>query len=346
MDSKFLQIDEEGYFASNGIRVNDADYTFHLYESLQKDEGNRLLAENGTITVEAFDEALVARQVHHAARGQWEVEMPAGWREQFDPHTLTLDEWDRFHGHTKRGLPFVLSRPAQAEFFKLCDEFEDDSVTLDGEKIPTHPWLEQSDAVTAAKFWNEIYETEPQPGFDLQQPAPSLISILNRVKIPKSRIVVLGAGPCHDAAYLAQQGHLVTAVDFSREGTAKARAQYGEIAGLKIVEADIFKLPREMQQSFDVVFEHTCYCAVDPTRRNELLKVWRSLLVENGHLLGIFFAMDKRQGPPYGGSEWEVRERLKKSFQFLYWERVRNSTPKRLGKEFVVYAQKRRGVPF
>jgi hypothetical protein len=51
--------------------------------------------------------------------------------------------------------------------------------------------------------------------------------------------------------------------------------------------------------------------------------------------------MYKKQGPPYGGSEWELRQRLKDSFQFVFWGRWQKSLPKRQGKELFVYAQKK-----
>jgi SAM-dependent methyltransferase len=106
------------------------------------------------------------------------------------------------------------------------------------------------------------------------------------------------------------------------------------------MQADIFHLPAEMTGAFDMVFEHTCYCAISPSRRNELVRVWRRVLTEGGHVLGVFFTMDRPNGPPYGGSEWELRSRLGKTFRLLFWTRLRDSVSSRLGQELLVYAQK------
>jgi hypothetical protein len=46
-------------------------------------------------------------------------------------------------------------------------------------------------------------------------------------------------------------------------------------------------------------------------------------------------------GPPFGSSEWEIRERLKKFFDFLYWTRWKTTPEDRLGIELIVYAQKK-----
>jgi hypothetical protein len=51
--------------------------------------------------------------------------------------------------------------------------------------------------------------------------------------------------------------------------------------------------------------------------------------------------MDNMQGPPFGGTEWELRERLKKYFHFIFWGRSHESIQRRDGKELTVYAQKK-----
>jgi hypothetical protein len=51
--------------------------------------------------------------------------------------------------------------------------------------------------------------------------------------------------------------------------------------------------------------------------------------------------MEKRQGPPFGGSEWELKQRLKNNFKPLIWQRFKNSIKGRWGKELVIFAQKK-----
>jgi hypothetical protein len=52
--------------------------------------------------------------------------------------------------------------------------------------------------------------------------------------------------------------------------------------------------------------------------------------------------MERRTHPPFGGTEWELRQRLKKYFHFIFWGRWQNSIDRRNGKEVLVYAQKLR----
>jgi hypothetical protein len=354
VSQKFIQVDEEGYFAFDGIRVTDEESGRLWLGNLKMDDRGRAwtTVDGEPILVEAFDEPFIAVDVEKSARkisGQggvcWKISMPYAHDDTFLLSTLRLDEWDRFHGHTESGVPFVFSRSAQARFFNLVDEFDDDAIVVDGERFETRPWLEDNPDISQDSWWSNIYRTE-EPRWDLHEPARALPKLVPQLKLQKSRVLVPGAGAANDAAWFAEQGHIVTAVDFSEEAIARGKERYGHLPNLTFVRADIFDLPVSMFGNFDIIFDHTLYCAILPSRRTELVKVWRKLLVEHGHLMGVFFAMDKPNGPPYGGSEWELRSRLQKSFRSLYWMRLRDSIESRLGHEFFIYAQKRSATSF
>lgn len=341
---RFIQIDEEGYFKMDDLRVADADAGREWLARLTVDRGRAITSMNDEpILVEAFDEPYVALQVeapHEASSdSNWIATMPYGYHEEFQLDTLSLDEWDRFHGRTARGVPFVFSRAAQNEFFNLLDEFDDDSITFRGERIETTPWLPDNPDVNTQDWWTNLYRTN-ESRWELNAPSHVLDKIAPRLKLQRMRVLVPGAGSGNDAAWFAEQGHIVTALDFSDEAIARAKAKYGHYSNLTFVKADVFALPSTMNSSYDLVFEHTCYCAITPSRRNELVKIWRRVLTEHGHMMGVFFTFDKRIGPPYGGSEWEIRSRIEKSFRPLYWMRLRDSIEARLGHELFVYAQK------
>ena len=338
---KFIQIDEEGYFAFDGIRATDEESGLLWLQNLKMDERGRAWTkvDGEQLLVESFDEPFIALDVEKTV-GFWKITMPYGHSEIFALPSLRLDEWDRFHGHTKSGVPFVFSRSAQARFFNLVDDFEDDAITVDGVRFEIKPWLEDNPDISQDSWWSHIYQTE-EPRWDLREPARALPQLVPQLKLQKSRVLVLGAGAGNDAAWFAEQGHIVTAIDFSEEAIARGKERYGHLANLSFLRADVFQLPESMFGNYDVIFEHTLYCAVLPSRRTELVKIWRRLLAEHGHLMGVFFTMDKPFGPPYGGSEWEIRSRLQKSFRQLYWMRLHNSLENRLGHELFVYSQKR-----
>lgn len=345
--SKTIQIDEDGYFKSGEMRVADPAYGSHLLANLVTDDRGRLIIRDpkeGLILVEAFDDPYVAKSIVRKSE-KWFAQMPYGFETEFDLSTLKLDEWDRFHGRTKQNVPFVFSRAAQAEFFNLVDEFDDESITVDGKTYETSPLLQANgEEVGSPSYWNESYTEVDRPGWEMEEPNPALVSTLPSLKLHPMRVLVLGAGSGNDAAYLASLGHKVTAIDFSDEAISRAQKKYANQTNLKFVKADLFSLPPEYDGSFDLIFEHTCYCAIDPERRSEMAKVWRRCLSETGFLLALFFTIDRPNGPPFGATEWELRERLKKGFRNLYWMRLRHqSHPSRQGMETLVFAQK---IPF
>lgn len=353
--SRYIQLDEEGYFAQNGVRIADEAYGAKLLSELYYE--NRILYTNSDgnkVIVEAFDEPLVAKQVIKNSDIDWSLLFPYGVTAPMHLNAITADEWDRFRGTTelvtahgqKNKLPFVLSRAAQAEFFNLLDDFDDDSFTVAGTRYDVKPyWPTIYKGIRDREFWSEHYraweDDGAKPGWDLGEAASPLRDILPQLKLSRSRIAVVAAGSSHDAAFLAKAGHIVTAIDISPEGIAHARELYGNVRDLEFVCADVTVPSRVLDGRFDIVFEHTFYTAVDPTLRPKVADAYKRLLVDKGHLLGIFFVCDQGSAPPFGSTEWEIRERLKRNFNFLYWTRWKKSIPRRLGKELVVYAQKK-----
>lgn len=348
-ENRFIKIDEEGYFQMGELRVTDAEFARSLFDNLRFTEHDALITRTGgkEVWVEAFDEPLIVLQIHKTAPRRWRLLMPYGFERHLslesDNGVLTslfLDEWDRFHGLTEDGLPFVLSRSAQAGFFDQLEDFDDTGLYVDGERLEIPDWLTETPEIADEKFWSDIYRNE-QPRWELEREAPALKDILPQLKLPRANAAVLGCGSGNDAAFLARNGHIVTGIDISPEAIARAKSKYGTVRDLQFEQYDVFDLPEKLHGQFDLVFEHTCFCAVSPRRRDDLIGIWKKLLVPGGRVLGIFFVHPKRHGPPFGGSEWELRKRFTQAgFRPLYWTRWHHSLPQRMGKELVVFAEK------
>lgn len=341
LPERTIAIDEEGYAFSGETRWTDPAAGGEVLSHLALTETGALVSRAGgvPVLVEAFDAPLVAVRAE-IEDGALSLMFPYEIVAEADLGSLHVDEWDRFHGRTKDGIPFVLSRNCQAAFFDLVEEFDDESITIGGRRIATPPTYSDEAKISESGFWTEIYETEDNPRWNLAEPAKALTDMLPRLKLSKSRILVPGCGEGHDAALFAREGHVVTAVDFSAEAVRRAQALYGHLPNLRFVHADLFDTKALPERSFDVIFEHAVFCAVEPARRPELVRQWLRWLAPGGFLMGVFFIMDKRTGPPFGASEWELRRRLQKNFRFLFWGRWKDSLPRRRGRELFVYAQK------
>lgn len=340
-----IAIDEEGFPLQCEERIRDPNLGRQILSNLCFAANGALQTsyEGRTFVVEAFDDPLVAKNFIYTERagpGVAEIEAPFGLRFRFAVASLVLDPWDRFHGLTTEGIPLVFSRKAQESFFDSLEEYDDEFFKLDGVVYRAKPWLPDFGEVSRDQFWDSSYQNG-RAGWETNQPSPILTEMWPRMKVVRSRILVIGCGSGEDAAFLAAQGHLVTGVDFSDEAIARAKKKFSEIQNLKFEKRDAFDLPQEWRGQFDIVFEHTFYCAIDPSRRSDVVDLWYSLLAPQGRLFGIFFAMYRVHAPPFGGSEWEIRERLKKKFSFLFWSRWKTSIQGRDGKELFVLAEKR-----
>lgn len=348
-----LVIGEQGLPFRNEKPWNDVNAGKEIFSnlSLGKDFVFRTEVFGEDYLVEAFDEPLVAEAVG-VESGQWRIQVPFGVDFDFQLKDLGLDEWDRFHGHTRQGLPFVLSPKAQFHFFDLLDEFGDEFIVYQGVTYPVYNWpgslpstdtqsaFAEKGAASEVSSWQASYESGAIP-WDLGGPAPALVDLIPRLKLQKQRIAVLGCGQGHDAAYLAQLGHIVTAFDFSPAAIAACKEKHKGLSNCSWIQTDVFDLPTNLYGQFDMVIEHTLYCAIPPARRHSLVQLWQKLLTPRGLLLGIFFVMDKHFGPPFGGSEWEYRQRLQSHFHFLFWGRSGIYAAGREDKELLVLAQKK-----
>lgn len=348
-EKRFLTVDEEGrVFESPNSETQiplQLDQLQQFYKNLELNEKSSLqtVIFGQAYYVEAFDAPIVLKTISYRAHQKSLVnaETSSGFSETFHLDQIYVDDWDRFYTFNSKKIPMVFSPLAQEQFFEICDAYDDESHTVAGVPYTTHSLYPDEAAVEKAGYWEQVYQEEAKPGWDLNQPTPALVDMLPRLKLPKSRILVLGSGYGHDAAFFAEHGHLVTAVDFSPQAIAGAKERYGHLSNIRWFQGDALNLSPEFDNNFDLVFEHTCFCAINPHQRQKLVKTWQRCLALNGTLFAVLFAMFKFQGPPFGSTEWEIRKRLSTPFQFLFWNRWRKSVPGRMGRELFVYARKK-----
>jgi len=192
---------------------------------------------------------------------------------------------------------------------------------------------EQAPTPSDASYWQAIYESGTT-GWDLGREAPAWSKLLSMHDIGRGRLVMLGCGRGHDAVWFAQQGFDVTAVDFAKsavEATRENAARRGvQLTGL---EADLFHLSSAEQGTFDVLVEHTCFCAIEPSRRREFARVAAELVKPGGHIVGLLFWQTPPGGPPFATSPDEVRALFGDAFDILRIEDNPVSVERRAGRE-------------
>ena len=204
-------------------------------------------------------------------------------------------------------------------------------------------------AVSTAGFWDGLYAAA-QDGWDLGGPAPALEDWLDSASgrfssadtRGRGRVAVPGAGRAHDARLLTRLGYRVTAFDFSDVAVAEAR-RLAVADGVELVveQRDVFTLGREYAGVFDGIWEYTCFCAIDPARREEYVDVLRAILRPGGLLLACFFPLrEGGDGPPFPVSRGDIDRALAGRFTVLRAGPPARSAERRRDLEWLVEARR------
>ncbi len=208
---------------------------------------------------------------------------------------------------------------------------------------------EHDEAWSSSDFWSDRYQSGDHR-WDLGTETPVFRALREHDPLfhvndaSALTIAIPGCGFGHDAIAFAQSGFAVTAIDFAPEPLAylqdHARSQG---LSLQLLERDIFTLQWDFAQSFDRVLEYTCYCAIDPSRREEYVKVMSAIVKPGGYLIGLFFPMDdiERDGPPFTVHEDEIHRQFEREgFVLISSVTPRESHPARAGREKLMVFRK------
>ncbi len=189
--------------------------------------------------------------------------------------------------------------------------------------------------------WEKSYRERDAP-WDLGGPAPPLVGLLEGKTIERlgaGRVLVPGCGVGHDAFAWQEAGMEVVGLDISPSALAQARERYGD--GVTWLEGDFLDDSLATHSPVDLLFEHTCFCAIDPSLRPLYVQSAVRWLVPGGRLVGIFFLdpperNDGEPGPPYRTEMKELRQLFTKFFRIAAESSPDRSHPDRVGREVLI----------
>lgn len=164
--------------------------------------------------------------------------------------------------------------------------------------------------------WNRRYLEGDTP-WDKGNAHPALHTVPSCGAL-SGRVLVPGCGTGHDVRALAAQGLDVTGLDLAPLALHRARI-FPIVGRERYVEGDLFDLPEDFYGYFDGVFEHTCFCAIDPARRTAYVDAVASALKPGGRLLAIFFTDPDNggEGPPFACTVGELDDLFGRKFRLL-----------------------------
>ncbi|MES2923793.1 MAG: methyltransferase domain-containing protein [Verrucomicrobiota bacterium] len=154
--------------------------------------------------------------------------------------------------------------------------------------------------------WEERYQSGDTP-WEKGQAAPPLLELLQVIEVKEwgaGPILVPGCGLGHDVRALGVLGVPVVGVDVSP--SAVERAREFPTAGKESYELGDFLDPAWRQgREFSAVWEHTCFCAIDPCERGRYEEAVAGCLPVGGLLAGVFYLNpydpgEEECGPPFG----------------------------------------------
>ena len=191
------------------------------------------------------------------------------------------------------------------------------------------------------QFWEDLYQTNYDK-WDLKEATPIFKKLAT--ELPLGRVCIIGCGRGYDAIEFAKKGFQVTAIDFAPSAISSLKNMANLIdVSLESIRKDLFELLPEYHNSFDYVLEQTCFCAIHPSRRKEYEIIVKGILKMGGHLVGLWFPLDKdsaEEGPPYGTSIEEVKSTFDAGWKVIKEEFSEYSIKPRKGREKLVVFKK------
>ncbi|WP_404385476.1 methyltransferase domain-containing protein [Knoellia locipacati] len=144
---------------------------------------------------------------------------------------------------------------------------------------------------------------EVEMAWDRSEPQPLLADWTRRGEVTGEgrKAVVVGCGLGADAEHLAERGFDTTAFDLSPTAIRTARARHpGSTVDYHV--ADLFELPQEWQQGFDLVVDVYTVQALPPPMRGQTTAAVAALVAPGGTLVAIHGVLppdDDGSGPPW-----------------------------------------------
>jgi cyclopropane fatty-acyl-phospholipid synthase-like methyltransferase len=182
--------------------------------------------------------------------------------------------------------------------------------------------------------WEARYIANDMP-WEKGEPSPGLVDFLAaHPDLSRGRVAVPGCGTGHDVRAWAAAGFDAHGFDLAPSAVRNAREKTPAGLPAQFEERDFLSEPP--LSAFDWLFEHTLFCAIDPSRRDDYVQAARRWLAPTGQFLAVFYLSPDTEGPPFGTNRDEIMKRFSPWFDLLEnW--VPRSYPNRTGLEWMTW---------
>lgn len=181
-------------------------------------------------------------------------------------------------------------------------------------------------------FWEQRYQTNDTP-WEKGEPSPGLVDFLAaRPDLPRGTVCVPGCGTGHDARAWARAGFRVYGYDLA-PSAVRLSIERTQAVSLPAAFRQADFLRDEAPFRFDVIWEHTLFCAIQRDERDLYVRAVRRWLKPGGIYLAVnYMVTDGDEGPPFNVTREELLKRFSPHFD-LKSEWIPRSYPNREGRE-------------
>ena len=157
--------------------------------------------------------------------------------------------------------------------------------------------------ITDKTFWKNRWQ-QNETGWDIGEPSTPIRAYIDQMEDKDQRILIPGCGNAYEAEYLIKKGFKNTfVIDITEDAIASFKNRFPDFPEENIFIGDFF----ELESTFDLIFEQTFFCAINPSLRSAYAKKMHELLSTNGKLVGLLFdAPLNSDHPPFGGSRRNI----------------------------------------
>lgn len=182
--------------------------------------------------------------------------------------------------------------------------------------------------------WEACYQKNEYP-WDKGEPSPGLVDFLKtESSLEKGRVCVPGCGLGHDVREWARHGFDATGFDISTTAMDMAAAKTEGRLPARFESGNF--LTETPRKPFDWVFEHTLFCAIQPSERDQYVQAAARWLRPGGQYLAVYYLITDPDGPPFPSTREEILERFSGTFD-LKREWTPRSYPNRTNLELMVW---------
>jgi len=182
-------------------------------------------------------------------------------------------------------------------------------------------------------YWSSRYDNE-LTGWDVGTITPPIKNYVDTLTDKSIRILIPGAGNGYEAEYLWNNNFQnFTVCDLSKPPLDNLKERCPKIPINQLIHSDFF----DLDGSYDLIIEQTFFCALHPDMREEYVSKVKSLLSENGKLVGLIFNKQfTSDGPPFGGTIDEYKSLFSKHFDNINIVPSKESIEPRKGNEVFI----------